>query len=194
MSVVIHEVSHGEVALMLGDSTAKYADRLTLNPLKHLDPFGSVFLPFLTYISGGFIFGWAKPVPYNPYNLKNQKWGPVIVALAGPLSNILIAILFGILIRFSYNLDFFITNAIILSALTAVVKTNILLAIFNMVPIPPLDGSNILLALLPYKFYKIRRVLETYGFVILIIFLVFFSQWLLPLSSLIFRLFTGFNF
>lgn len=191
MSVVIHEVSHGQAALMLGDPTAKYADRLTLNPLKHLDPFGSVLLPFLTYISGGFIFGWAKPVPYNPYNLKNQKWGPAIVALAGPLANMVIAVFFGILIRYSYYLDLFAVSNVVSNALTTIIYTNILLAMFNMIPIPPLDGSNILLALLPYNFYKIRRVLTTYGFVILIIFILFFSHWLLPISSFLFKIITG---
>src|SRR3990172_6876758 len=90
-SVMIHEVAHGMVALWLGDLTAKYADRLNLNPLKHIDPFGSVILPILLAISTGFAFGWAKPVPYNPYNLRNQKWGPTWVALAGPGSNLLLA-------------------------------------------------------------------------------------------------------
>ncbi len=191
MSVVIHEVSHGQAALMLGDPTAKYAERLTLNPLKHLDLFGSVLLPLLTYISSGFIFGWAKPVPYNPYNLKNQKWGPAIVAIAGPLANIIMAVFFGILIRYSYYLEFFTASGIIQSALITIVYTNILLAVFNMIPIPPLDGSNILLAVLPYNFYKIRRVLETYGFIILIAFILFFSQWLLLISSFLFKIITG---
>jgi Zn-dependent protease len=99
-SVVVHEVSHGFTAYKLGDNTAKYQGRLTLNPLKHLEWFGSFILPIITYVSGGFILGWAKPVPYNPYNLSNQKWGEALVALAGPLSNIFIAIIFGILVRF----------------------------------------------------------------------------------------------
>ncbi|MFZ2984517.1 MAG: site-2 protease family protein, partial [Candidatus Moraniibacteriota bacterium] len=91
-SVMIHEVAHGMMALYLGDMTAKYADRLNLNPLKHIDPFGSVILPVLLFISTGFAFGWAKPVPYNPYNLRNQKWGPTLVALAGPGMNLLLAL------------------------------------------------------------------------------------------------------
>ena len=97
-SVVVHEVSHGYAALALGDKTAQDAGRLTLNPLKHLDPFGSIILPSLSYMLGGFIFGWAKPVPYNPYNLKNRKWGPAIVALAGPFANVSLAVVFGLIV------------------------------------------------------------------------------------------------
>ena len=91
-SVVIHEVSHGYAALALGDRTAQYSGRLTLNPLRHIDPFGSLLLPALTSMLGGPVFGWAKPVPYNPYNLRNQKWGPAIVGAAGPVANILLAV------------------------------------------------------------------------------------------------------
>src|SRR3989344_8193335 len=94
LSVVFHEVSHGFVAYFLGDPTAKLAGRLTLNPLKHLDPIGSVLVPLLTYSAGGFIFGWAKPVPYNPYNLKAGRWGPALVGVAGPGGPLLLARLF----------------------------------------------------------------------------------------------------
>ena len=100
-SVVIHEVSHGYAALALGDKTAQYSGRLTLNPIKHIDLFGSILLPALTAMLGGPVFGWAKPVPYNPYNLKNQKWGPAIVGAAGPAANLLLAVIFGLFIRFS---------------------------------------------------------------------------------------------
>jgi Zn-dependent protease len=99
MSVVVHEVSHGYAAERLGDPTARLQGRLTLNPLSHLDPVGSFLVPFLTYATTGVAFGWAKPVPYNPYNLRNQKWGEAIVAAAGPISNLIIAFLFGMLIR-----------------------------------------------------------------------------------------------
>ena len=109
MSAVVHEVSHGLVAFWLGDSTAKYAGRLTLNPLKHLDPWGSFLMPaLLLLLSGGrFFFAAAKPVPYNPYNLRDQKYGPAIVGAAGPLSNIFIALIFGIFLRI------FITSRIV---------------------------------------------------------------------------------
>src|SRR5262245_29317731 len=99
MSVVVHEVSHGFAALALGDPTAKYAGRLTLNPFYHLDPIGSVLVPILGYLSGGIIIGWAKPVPFNPYNLRDARWGEALVALAGPVSNIILAIIFSLIIR-----------------------------------------------------------------------------------------------
>src|SRR3989344_3961412 len=105
-SVVVHEVSHGYVAFLQGDNTAKFAGRLTLNPLKHLEWFGSFLLPLMSYFFGGFIIGWAKPVPFNPYNLRNQKWGEALVAVAGPLSNICLALFFGLLIRFGFAYSF----------------------------------------------------------------------------------------
>jgi Zn-dependent protease len=98
-AVIIHEVSHGLAALWLGDPTAKYMGRLTLNPVNHIDPIGSVLVPLVTYLAGGFIFGWAKPVPYNPYNLRDQKYGPALVGVAGPLSNLLMALIFGFFLR-----------------------------------------------------------------------------------------------
>jgi Zn-dependent protease len=147
ISVVVHEVSHGYAALMQGDVTAKYAGRLTLNPIKHLDPFGSVIFPLLlSLIPGGIIFGWAKPVPFNPNNLRNKRWGEAIVAIAGPISNIILAIVFGILIRFS---DFLGLNQSFIELSLVVVLINIVLAIFNLIPIPPLDGSKILFSFFP---------------------------------------------
>src|SRR3989338_8315594 len=149
MSIVIHEVSHGLAANALGDPTAKYEGRLTLNPLKHLDPFGSVILPLLLLLATGGqgpIFGWAKPVPINPYNFKDQKWGELKVAISGPAVNFLIAIIFGLIIRFlsaQAGLNFPGT-APFLQLLSIVVFYNFLWALFNLVPIPPLDGSWIL--------------------------------------------------
>ena len=104
MSVVIHEVAHGYTAELLGDPTARLQGRLTLNPIKHLDMVGSIIVPIITYISGGVIFGWAKPVPFNPYNLKNRKWGEGLVALAGPLSNLCIALFFSEFLVYYLNL------------------------------------------------------------------------------------------
>jgi len=191
LSVMLHEVSHGQMAFLLGDPTAKHAGRLTLNPLKHLDPFGSILLPVITFFTGGFIFGWAKPVPYNPYNLKNQKWGPALVGAAGPLSNIAIAAIFGMFIRLSA----FAPNFAFLGATeqisAMIVFINLLLAIFNLVPIPPLDGSKVLFAFLPYKWRNVEFFLERYGFFILLIFIFFFFNLLLPIIYFLFRITTG---
>src|SRR3989344_2176177 len=141
MSVVIHEVCHGYAAEALGDPTARYAGRLTLNPLKHLDPIGSFIVPFvLSLIPPYIVFGWAKPVPVNPYNLKNGKWGEVLVSAAGPLSNLALALIFGLMIRFNDALQFFPQS--FFSIATSVVLINLLLAVFNSVPIAPLDGSK----------------------------------------------------
>lgn len=185
-SVVIHEVSHGYAARALGDMTAEYAGRLTLNPLKHLDIFGSFIVPLLCYITGGFIIGWAKPVPYNPYNLRNRRWGELWVALAGPLSNIVVALGFSAIIRFVPNLpDSFLDIS------SLIVYINILLAIFNMVPVPPLDGSKIIFALLPYRFQGIRNFLERYSLFLALIFVFFLWGYVSPIVAVIFHLFTG---
>lgn len=189
MSVVIHEVSHGYVAGMLGDPTAKLAGRLTLNPLKHLDFMGSIVVPTVTFLFGGFIFGWAKPVPYNPYNLKNQKWGPALVGLAGPFSNILVAIFFGAFIRLNTG---FLSSAFVEIAVY-VVFINLILAIFNMVPIPPLDGSKVLFALIPYRYSYIQYKMEKYGLILLIFFIFFLFQFIIPVISSLFQLITGFS-
>ncbi|MDP3784865.1 MAG: site-2 protease family protein [bacterium] len=187
MSIVIHEVSHGVTANLLGDPTAKYEGRLTLNPLKHLDPFGSVLLPVVTYMIGGFIFGWAKPVPYNPYNLKNQRWGPALVGGAGPASNILVALVFALVLR-AVSVS---APASLVAILTTIVFINILLAVFNLVPIPPLDGSKVLFALLPERFSNFQFFLEQYGFMILLLFIFVFWRYLIPLVFLLFRVFVG---
>ena len=194
MSVVIHEVSHGFMAYALGDSTAKYAGRLTLNPIPHIDPFGSIILPFvLSLLPGGIVFGYAKPVPYNPYNLRDQKWGPAMVAGVGPLANIFIAFIFGLIIRFGEYMPFDIPVAFFEVAML-VVLLNTVLAVFNLVPIPPLDGSRVLFALLPYRMDHIRQFLEQYGFVLLLVFIFFFFNALYPIIIFLFRLFTGVNF
>ncbi len=186
MSVVIHEVAHGYMALALGDPTAKYQNRLTLNPISHIDPIGSILVPLIGYFAGGFIIGWAKPVPFNPYNLRNSKWGEALVAVAGPISNISLAIIFALLIRFSIGQSFMTSAFLSLASYTVLI--NITLAFFNLVPIPPLDGSKILFAFLPAKLDYIREILERNGFVFVLIFIFFLWQWLLPLISLIYKL------
>jgi Zn-dependent protease len=188
-SVVIHEVSHGYAALIQGDVTAKYAGRLTLNPIKHLDPIGSVFVPIiLSLIPGGLIFGWAKPVPYNPYNLRNKRWGEVFVAAAGPASNVFIALIFGLLIRFSETLH--LPNSFVELSLT-VVLINIVLTIFNLVPIPPLDGSKILFGFFPQKTIKIKDFFNRYSLIILLFFIFFLWKYLDPVILFVVEIFTG---
>ncbi len=203
-SIIIHEVSHGWMAMWLGDLTAKYADRLNLNPLKHIDPIGSIVVPIVMTLTTGYAFGWAKPVPYNPYNLRNQKWGPALVAFAGPLSNITLAIAAIIVSRLlpidflerMYLLgkfkvllnsggDFFSRWGSFADALAGsvphvifglcllVVFWNILLAFFNLLPLPPLDGSKIMYAVFSFRQETIL-FLERYGltFVIVVLFVL----------------------
>ncbi|MEK7080855.1 MAG: site-2 protease family protein [Patescibacteria group bacterium] len=192
MSIVIHEVSHGFVAEYFGDSTARDAGRLTLNPIKHLDFFGSIILPaFLVLTHSPFLFGWAKPVPYNPNNLSDRKWGTIAVAGAGVLANFLIAIIFGLVIRFSSS---FILPASFYFITSAIVIVNLALAIFNLVPIPPLDGSKILFSLLPGSFFSFILAFEQYSLILLLIFIVFFSDYLYPILAFLFHLVTGLVF
>lgn len=192
MSVVIHEVSHGFMAEYFGDKTARFAGRLTLNPLKHLDVFGSIILPTLLVLTKApFLLGWAKPVPYNPDNLSDRKWGTIAVAGAGVLANLFIAILFGLIIRFSLASSF---SPSFYSILSIIVVTNLVLFIFNLVPIPPLDGSKILFSFLPVSTSKITTFFEQYSFVFLIIFVVYFSDFLYPILAFLFHLITGLAF
>jgi Zn-dependent protease len=186
-SAIIHEYMHGWVANQLGDPTAKYAGRLTLNPMVHVDIWGTFLLPLMLFIGSGgsFLFAYAKPVPYNPYNLKDQKWGPVWVALAGPFSNFFLAAVFGLL------LQVLPLPAIAATLVSIVVYANVLLAVFNLVPIPPLDGSKLLYALLPDSMNHVKVFLEQYGFVILLIFIFFFFRLISPFVFFFYNLFTG---
>ena len=141
ISASLHEAAHGYAALWLGDPTAKLAGRLTMNPLRHLDPLGSVLVPaILAMLGSPILFGWAKPVPYNPYNLTNRRWGEALVAVAGPLSNILLAGIFAIAFRISAAS----LSPALATFFGVVVLVNLALAAFNLMPIPPLDGSKIL--------------------------------------------------
>ena len=157
LSIIIHEVAHGYAAYALGDPTAKLEGRLTLNPASHVDPVGSVVLPALLVMTGaGILFGWAKPVPYNPYNLKNQRWGEAIVAVAGVATNLLLAVIFALVARYAYANGFGEIGD--LAAL--VTLTNLSLGIFNLIPIPPLDGFTVLRGILPYKIGMQMREFE----------------------------------
>lgn len=185
-SVVAHEVSHGYMAQYLGDPTARLAGRLTMNPSKHIDPIGSILVPVVTALMpGGFVFGWAKPVPYNPYNLRDQKWGDAKVALAGPLTNLGIAFIFGMFLRF-YGVNM---EDSMMGMVQLVIYINIFLAIFNLVPIPPLDGSKVLMNALPLRLRYIGDYLERYALVLIIIFAFFLWKYILPLVYLIYWLF-----
>lgn len=194
MSVVAHEVSHGYVAYALGDPTAKHAGRLTLNPLRHLDLMGSLIVPAMTFLFGGVVFGWAKPVPYNPYNLRGGKWGPALVAGAGPATNIALALVFGLIIRFSSLPYLAALPPSFITIAGTVVLVNILLAVFNFVPVPPLDGSKVLFALLPYRYSFVQEFLERNGLVIVFLFVFFLWRLVSPLVGLLFSVITGIGF
>lgn len=187
ISVIIHEMAHGYAANWLGDPTARLAGRLSANPLVHIDPMMSVILPGLLVLSGSpILFGAAKPVPYNPYNFTNQKWGEAIVAAAGPAANIVIAIIFALIVRSADILQLSETF-IILSV--QIIVLNIFLAFFNLVPIPPLDGSKILPRFLPYslamKYEGLRQVLErNIAFAFALVILVFVLVLSQPLYNL----------
>lgn len=145
ISVILHEVAHGYMANWLGDPTARLQGRLTLNPLSHIDPIGSILLPaLLVFTRSPVLIGYAKPVPYNPYNLPG-KYDETLVAFAGPGTNILLAVIFGLLIRFGGTA----MSAPMLDAFSAIVYINMLLALFNLIPVPPLDGSKVLSGILP---------------------------------------------
>ncbi len=185
-SAIIHEYAHGLAADMLGDPTARYAGRLTINPIPHIDLWGTILMPItLSILTGGkFLFAYAKPVPYNPYNLKNQKWGPAMVALAGPAANLLLAIAFAVVVRVLPASNF-------TDILSIIVYANIMLMIFNLVPIPPLDGSKVLYALLPDSARGVKNFLDKNGFIILLFFIFFLFELIAPLIDGLFRLLVG---
>jgi Zn-dependent protease len=176
-SVVIHEVAHGWMAHRLGDNTAKNMGRLTLNPVSHIDLMGTVILPLIMIIMGGPVFGWAKPVPFNPYNFRrdvDMRTGTMLVGLAGPLSNIILAFISAFFLiavqKFFTSLPPLLYFSISQLA-SALLFINLVLAFLNLIPIPPLDGSKILMRFLPPKYEPHFMMLERYGFLIIIILL-----------------------
>lgn len=192
-SAVVHEVSHGFVANSLGDPTAKDMGRLTLNPLKHLEPFGSVILPALLMLARSpILFAWAKPVPFNPLNLKDPKWDSARIAIAGPLVNFAIAIVFGLILRF-IPFENSSTFALLPELFTIIIYINIMLGVFNLVPIPPLDGSKLLFAFLGDSQREAIHFLEKNGLVLLLMFMLFGFQLILPVINFLFRIITGFS-
>lgn len=177
MSAIVHEVMHGVAAEWLGDPTARLQGRITLNPISHIDPFGSVFLPLILVLTNSpFLFGWAKPVPYNPYNLRPGRFSEAIVAGAGPLSNLAIALVFGLVIQ----LDVF---GPLNEVLFYIVFINVMLFVFNLIPIPPLDGSKVLASILPHELARSYDRLRSYlewnpflGFGLVILFIMVFGS------------------
>lgn len=189
-SVILHETAHGFAAEALGDPTARLAGRLTLNPFVHIDPVGSVILPLLFVLSGSpVVFGWAKPVPFNPQNITGTSWknryGGALVAIAGPAVNILLAIIFGLLIRFN------IFDPALVQFFLTIVFVNCALAIFNLIPVPPLDGHHILSALLPSNLRQKYLALYKYSFILMFVVAFVLWQFVSPLVFILVRLITG---
>jgi Zn-dependent protease len=186
-SIILHEISHGYAAEWLGDPTARLSGRLTLNPIPHIDPLGSLLIPGILILTGAqFLIGWAKPVPYNPYNLtRGGKYAEAIVAGAGAFTNICLALIFGFLIRFLAGAG--MLSQEVLDIASVIVYVNLLLAFFNLIPIPPLDGSKILATLLPYgaqqAFRRFELVMAQWGFIGLFIFIYLFFTFISPVFS-----------
>lgn len=187
ISVIVHEVAHGWAANALGDPTARLQGRLSLNPIRHADPIGSVLIPaVLVLTNSSFLFGWAKPVPYNPYNLKNQRWGEAIVGVAGVATNLFIAVLFAVLARVALGAGMGEFAALA----SIVVLVNLSLGIFNLLPIPPLDGFTVLRGILPMRAsMRLREIedrIQAGGIFSLVLILFLFSYFLAaPFGALI---------
>lgn len=185
-AVVIHEYAHGLVAYWRGDRTAQYAGRLTLNPLAHIDPLGTIVLPlFLLATHSPVIFGWAKPVPINYWGLRNPKRDIILVGLAGPLANICLAVILSFIIKANLGLPFMYI------LFSQAIVVNLVLAIFNLIPIPPLDGSRVVIGLLPSAAARRYGKIEPYGFLILFIllYLKLFDYIIWPILNIFLRMF-----
>lgn len=182
VAISIHEFAHAYMADHLGDPTPRLAGRLTLNPRAHIDPIGTVLLPLLTLMSGtGIFFGWAKPTPFDPFNLRNPKRDSALIAFAGPISNILLAIILSIFRNFIFT---GLLGYSLIGLLEMAIQINVVLAVFNLIPVHPLDGFKVIAGLLPKKYYEDWLSLERYGmiFLILLIFPFFGGS---PISTII---------
>lgn len=188
-AITVHEAAHGYAARYFGDMTAHHAGRITLNPLKHIDPLGTILLPALTIMLGGILFGWAKPVPVNFGRLRHPKKDMLWVAAAGPASNFVMAIFWALVIKFSLDMPEMFAVPMALMG-KAGVGINIVLMVLNLLPLPPLDGGRIAVSLLPYNLARPFAQLERYGFIILIVLLFtgILGQILDPLIGLVYGL------
>lgn len=189
-SIIVHEVAHGLVAEREGDPTARLLGRITLNPLKHIDILGSIVLPLILIVSSaGFVVGWAKPVPYDPHNLKHGRKSEAKVAIAGIIVNLLIALIFGLLIRGMVYFQYISVPVIDIASI--IVLINIVLAVFNSIPLAPLDGFRFISSVLPVKMIPFLRQLEQFSLPLLILFIIFGWKYIAPVAFTIFSLFTG---
>jgi len=180
--IVTHEFAHAYTAYLFGDRTAKDAGRLTLNPLRHADPFGTVIFPaILIFMHSPVVFGWARPVPINPRNFKNPRQGLFFSSLAGPAANFVLAVIFA----FIFKMNLFAPHSVLWTFLLTGIIISLVLCIFNLIPIPPLDGANIIMSVLPFGLMRAYGKLEKYGFFILIIFLYLglFDKFIIPIVN-----------
>lgn len=182
LAITVHEAAHGYAARHFGDMTAERMGRISLNPLRHIDPFGTIILPALTVMLGGILFGWAKPVPVNFRNLRNPKQDMLWVAAAGPLSNLAMAVMWAILLNISGHLPPSVGAFLALTSQVGI-SINVVLMVINLIPIPPLDGGRIMVSLLPMHLAVKFQQLEQYGMLILIAFLLLLTQ--TPFGSMV---------
>jgi len=194
-AITLHEVAHGWVAYQFGDPTAKMLGRITLNPLKHIDVFGTILVPALLLSMGGFLFGWAKPVPVDPRNFKNRRQTMMWVAIAGPLSNLLMAFFWAVLFKFALMLQQNGSSAATaLSVMSRLgIQINLVLFVLNLIPIPPLDGSKVLMSLVSPKVGYYLDKIEPYGFfiVLALVYLGIFNLLLTPIMQWFYGLIGG---
>jgi len=185
LSIILHEVAHGYMAYRLGDPTARDANRLTLNPLAHIDPFGSILLPILLVVSHSpVLLGWAKPVPFNPAYFRDFRKGTMLVGAAGPVTNLVLAVAAGVLFRL------FTPGGLVGLVLLNLCVTNITLAVFNLIPIPPLDGSRVLVGFMPHDWISGYLFMERYGFLVIfgLLYLGVLDHLLIPIERALMRL------